>query len=236
VTRSRPLPRPRTNARRGCKTFELLARNRRTRWLLSTTPGGAIEPLHGSFVKRFLSKLPAGGKVLDAACGTGKYFTMVLSGGHSLVGVDQAGASLGIAQAKFPGVPTEKHYLQDLPYRDEFDGVMCVDAMEFVPPEDWPGVLELIHRALHAGGWLYFTIEVAADDAIRAANEKARRSGLPVVDGEVMWGDPDPYYHHYPSIERVRKWVAAAGFNIKEDARGPWTEDHAYHHVLARAI
>jgi SAM-dependent methyltransferase len=89
--------------------------------------------------------------VLDAACGTGKYFPMVLATGRSLLGVDHAGAALAIAAAKFSSVPTEKHALQELPYWEEFDGVMCVDAMEFVPPEDWPVVLEHFGRALRSG-------------------------------------------------------------------------------------
>ncbi|MGH2489164.1 MAG: class I SAM-dependent methyltransferase, partial [Candidatus Limnocylindria bacterium] len=101
--------------------------------------------------------------------------------------MDHAGAYLANAGAKFSDVPTEKHDLQDLPYRDEFDGVMCIDAMEFVPPEDWPGVLERFRRALRPGGFLYLTVELAPEDQVRAANEEARRSGLPVVEGEVMW-------------------------------------------------
>jgi SAM-dependent methyltransferase len=173
--------------------------------------------------------------VLDAACGTGKYFPMVLAGGRRLLGVDHAGAYLAKAAAKFPQVPTDKHDLQDLPYRGEFDGVLCMDAMEFVPPEDWPPVLERFHRALRPGGWLYLTVELAREDQVRAVNQAARRSGLPVVDGEVIWDEPDGYYHHYPSMQQVRAWLADAGFAIEQEAEGPWhDEGYAYHHVLAR--
>ena len=35
---------------------------------------GEIEPMHHSFVERFLPRLPPDGRVLDAACGTGTYF------------------------------------------------------------------------------------------------------------------------------------------------------------------
>ena len=196
---------------------------------------GEIEPTHQVFVERFLSRLPQAGRVLDAACGTGKYFPMVLASGRSLFGVDHAGAALAITAAKFSQVPTDKQDLQELPYRGEFDGVLCVDAMEFVPPEDWPVVLERFRKALRPGGWLYLTVELAPDDRVRAANQAARRAGLPVVDGEVIWDEPDGYYHHYPSIQQVRAWLAAAGFAIEEEAEGPWhQEGYAYHHVLAR--
>jgi len=125
---------------------------------------GEIEATHQGFVEWFLSRLPPAGRVLDAACGTGKYFPMVLASGRSLLGVDHAGAALAIAAAKFPQVATERHDLQELPYQDQFHGVLCVDAMEFVPPEEWPAVLERFRRALHSGGWLYLTVELAPVD------------------------------------------------------------------------
>ena len=196
---------------------------------------GEIEPTHHGFVERFLSQLPSAGRVLDAACGTGKYFPMVLAAGRLLLGVDHAGAPLAIAAAKFPQVPTERHDLQELPYQDEFHGVLCVDAMEFVAPEDWPLVLERFRLALRPRGWLYLTVERARGDRVRAANQAARRSGLPVVDGEVIWDEPDGYYHHYPSMPQVRAWLADAGFTLDEEAEGPWHEEgYAYHHLLAR--
>jgi SAM-dependent methyltransferase len=196
---------------------------------------GEIEPMHHRFVERFLSRLPPDGRVLDAACGTGKYFPMVLASGRRLVGVDHAGALLANAAAKFPQVPTAQRDLQDLPYQGEFDGVLCVDAMEFVPPEDWPPVLERFHKALRPGGWLYLTVELAPADRVRAANQAARRRGLPVVEGEVIWEGPDGYYHHYPSMQQVRGWLGNLGFSIDEEAEGPWHEEgYAYHHVLTR--
>ena len=99
---------------------------------------GEIGDTHRRFVGRFLAALPPHGRVLDAPCGTGKYFAMVLESGRSLLGVDHSAGMLAEARAKFPQVQTEKFDLQDLRYRDEFDGVMCIDAMESLPPEDWP--------------------------------------------------------------------------------------------------
>jgi ubiquinone/menaquinone biosynthesis C-methylase UbiE len=171
---------------------------------------GEIGHLHRVFVERFLSRLPPGGRVLDAACGTGKYFEMVLESGRSLLGVDHSGGHLARAREKFPDVPTEKTDLQDLLYREEFDGVMCVDALEMVPPEDWPVVLDRFRRALRAGGWLYLTVERVPDAAVREATRSARAEGLPIVEGEVVWPEP-------------------------EDAEEPWREErYTYHHVLSR--
>jgi SAM-dependent methyltransferase len=197
---------------------------------------GEIDDTHRRFVERFCSLLPPGGWVLDAACGTGKYFGIVSGSGRSVVGVDHTQGYLDAAGAKHPQIPTEKHDLQDLPFEERFDGVMCVDAMEFVPPEEWPIVLERFRRALRPDGWLYLTVELAPDDEVRAANEETRAAGFPVVDGEVIWHDPDPYYHHYPSMDRVRAWLAHAGLALVDELEGPWDEGYAYRHVLARAV
>jgi SAM-dependent methyltransferase len=195
---------------------------------------GEIEDDHRAFIVRFLGQLPPGGRVLDAPCGTGKYFGMVLETGRSVLGVDQSGGYLARAATRYPGVRTEKLDIQDLTYRDAFDGVMCVDAMEFIPPEDWPLVLDRFREALHAEGWLYLTVELADPGAVREANAALRARALPVVDGEVMWEEPIGYYHHYPTLDRVRAWIAEAGFLIVDEAEGPWHDgDYAYHHVLA---
>ena len=47
---------------------------------------GEIEPMHHDLVGRFLSRLPPDGRVLDAACGTGKSFPMVLASARGLLG------------------------------------------------------------------------------------------------------------------------------------------------------
>ena len=196
---------------------------------------GGIEETHRAFVDRFLSSLPPGGRVLDAGCGTGKYFGMVLKSGRSVLGVDHSAGHLVRAREKFPDVPTELRELQELPYEEEFDGAMCVDALEMIPREDYPIVLAGFRRALRPGGRLYLTIERIPEDQVHGGNEQGRAAGLPLVEGELIW--EDDLYHHYPSMDRVRAWLAAAGFEVKEDLEGPWgpQEDYAYHHVLARA-
>jgi SAM-dependent methyltransferase len=198
---------------------------------------GQIDQTHRAFVERFLSLLPPGGRVLDAACGTGRFARLVLDRGHPLTCVDHTDAYLAKVLEKAPEAETARHDLQDLPFEQGFDGVMCVDAMEFVPPEDWPVVLERFRRALRSPGLLYATVELVPEAEIRAGDAAALRLGLPVIeDGEAIWDEPDWYYHFYPSLERARAWLADAGFEIVDELEGPWVgSEYAYHHVLARA-
>jgi cyclopropane fatty-acyl-phospholipid synthase-like methyltransferase len=92
-----------------------------------------------------------------------------------------------------------------------------MDAMEHVSPEDWKLVLDNFHRALKRGGYLYFTVEIAAADEIEAAYTRGRQAGLPVVYGE--WADGD-VYHFYPSFEQVREWILQAGLELIEEGEG----------------
>lgn len=197
----------------------------------------SIDGDHRAFVERFLARLPPDALVLDAACGTGKYVRMVLETGRTPVCVDHTEAYLEKVLEKAPGVRTAVHDLEELPFEREFDGVMCVDAMEFVPPEGWPVVLERFHRALRPEGWLYITVELVPDAEVRAGHEAAVRAGLPLVDeGEAIWDEPDWYYHFYPEVDRVRAWLRDAAFEIVDDDEGSWVDDaYAYHHLISRA-
>lgn len=104
----------------------------------------AISPSHAALVGRLTDLIRPGGDVLDAACGTGKYWPSVIAAGLRVTGIDQSAGMLAQAHRKHPEIPTRILALQDLAsdgnLRHRFDGLLCVDALENVPPEDWPGV------------------------------------------------------------------------------------------------
>ena len=114
---------------------------------------------HQQYMREFLSFLPQKSMILDAACGAGRYLPFLLEKRHSIIGIDQSQGILARAKAKFPSVQVEKVGLQEMAYREVFDGAICMDAMENVSPEDWPLVLSNFHGALKQGGYFYFTAE-----------------------------------------------------------------------------
>lgn len=133
---------------------------------------------------------------------------------------------LARAQAKFPAVTTEKVGLQEMAYREVFDGASCMDAMEMVFPEDWPLVLSNVYRAIKPGAHFYFTVELAAEEEIENAFAQGRQLGLPVVYGE--WAH-EGGYHYYPRLEQVREWLDGAQFNLIDETQGG-----GYHHFLVQ--
>lgn len=182
------------------------------------------------WVARLLRACPADSMILDAPCGTGKYFTMVAAAGHHVVGADQSAGMLAQARTLGTAIALHQVRLQELSYSSEFDAVLTIDAMENVPPEDWPLVLANLHRALRPGGYLYLTVEEVPQPVIEQAFATLTARGLPAVRGEITDGDVAGY-HYYPSRDRVIGWFNAARLQITDE--GFKQEDGwAYRHFL----
>jgi SAM-dependent methyltransferase len=189
-------------------------------------------PMHRRSVAKLVGFVPQGGAVLDAACGTAPYAGLVLDAGLAYVGADESAGMLTIAKAKWPAVRFEHVGLQELAFESAFDGVMCIDAMEHVPPEDWPNVVVAFHRALRPDGHLLLTLEEIEQDAIDEAFRVSSDEGSAATYGEVTEGDTAGY-HFYPGRERIDRWLAEGGFRIVDDD-DEWLDDYGYRHVLLR--
>jgi len=187
---------------------------------------GTISASHRHFLDRLLAMSRVQGVVLDAACGTGKYWPSILASGRTVIGVDQSAGMLEVARSKDPTVPTACVALQDLSFVEAFDAVVCIDALENVGPEDWPRVMSALSSAVRAGGPLYVTVELADPAAVTLAYEQARLAGHPVVPGEDFDGTG---YHYYPDRASVLAWLEDAGLGIVDQA-----EADEYWHLLLR--
>ena len=212
---------------------------------------------HRQFIEKFLGQLDAHSVLLDAACGAGLYDGMLLEAGHSVLGIDQSAGMLARArehfpQERFPRLRYARMGMQEMDFRAEFAGVICMDALEHVCPEDWPGIVARFQKALRPGGMLYVTVDAAELGEYREAYERAKAMGLPVVFGEVADELDAVYaqamalealderalsgerldlsvYHYHPFMEQVRTWFDQAGLAIEEEGTGD-----EYAHLLAR--
>jgi SAM-dependent methyltransferase len=185
------------------------------------------------WVRRLLAACPLGGVVLDAPCGTGRYFPIVAESGRQVVGIDESAGML--AQARARGVASELWHvgLQEMEFVARFDAVMTIDAMENVAPEDWPVVLANLHRALRPGGHLYLTVEEQDELDLDAVHALLIAQGLPAVRGEVVDGDVAGY-HFYPERKQVMNWMEDEGLGVVDetfDRHDGW----GYRHLLLRA-
>jgi 2-polyprenyl-3-methyl-5-hydroxy-6-metoxy-1,4-benzoquinol methylase len=113
---------------------------------------------------------------------------MLLEAGHSVVGIDQSAGMLARAREHFAEVRHGQTGLQEMDFREVFDGAICMDAMEHVCSEDWPGILQGFREALKPDGMLYFTANAAEaeGETVAQACERAKAQGPPVMFEEVV--------------------------------------------------
>ena len=116
-------------------------------------PGNDTIAVEQPVVRGLLDELPAGGPVLDAACGTGRHAAYLLAAGREVIGVDSNEAMLARAREKLPGVDLRAGELTALPLADaSVDGAVCALALSHLP-QLAPAVAELA-RVLRPGGRL----------------------------------------------------------------------------------
>jgi SAM-dependent methyltransferase len=168
------------------------------------------------WVARVLRLIGPGATVLDAPCGTGKYFPALAAAGVRVAGVDQSAGMLARARARGIAFSLERTSLQELAYVGRFDAVLTVDAMEHIPPEDWPGVLANLHRAARPGGLLYLTVHELSEHHLQRALASLSGRGLPAVWGELA--EPDtPGYHYCPGRGQAVDWFEKQGLAILDE-------------------
>jgi ubiquinone/menaquinone biosynthesis C-methylase UbiE len=133
-------------------------------------------PLHGAWVDRLVATVPAGGRILDAPCGTGRWFERVVGAGRRVVGIDQSPGMLAQAAARGLAERTEVGMLEDLADDRAFDAMLTIDGLENVSPEQWPRVAANLHRVVRPGGHVYLTLEELAERDIDEAWRPGGRS------------------------------------------------------------
>jgi ubiquinone/menaquinone biosynthesis C-methylase UbiE len=128
------------------------------RW--SVTYDGDPNPqtaLEESDVVELVSPRPRD-RILDAACGTGRYCRLFRDSGAEVIGVDFSEEMLCVARTALPSV--EFHYadlILPLPFSDgEFGKVNCAQALKHLP--DIRPALKEFARVIASGGTVTFSV------------------------------------------------------------------------------
>ncbi len=188
---------------------------------------GEFAATHLECVHELLAAIEPGQELLDAACGTGKYFSIFTASGRSVFGIDQSAEMLELARTKWPDVPTQQIALQDLRnalnLHGRFSGLVCIDAMEWVLHDDWSSVLKGFRTVLKPGSPVYINVELTGHHkrVIRARDVDL------VMPGEIFVGR---CYNCLPNRQTVLGWLSEAGFRISSERTGDY-----YWHLLMQA-
>ena len=101
----------------------------------------------------FASRLPRGGRLLDAGCGGGNAAAVRSSATLRVVGLDLARAQLRHFRSRIPTADPVMGDMTRLPFRTEsFDGVVSLYAIIHVPREEHRSLVREIHRILRPSG------------------------------------------------------------------------------------
>lgn len=110
---------------------------------------------------RMIDQVPERGRVLDIACGTGRYTETLLSRGYLAGGVDISSAMLGFAEkrvghyANLLALPNAD--AESLPFADSsFDGTTCMRLFHRVPPVHRSAMIQEVKRVTKDWAILFF--------------------------------------------------------------------------------
>lgn len=119
----------------------------------------ADTPTPSPWVARFASEIPAGGSVLDVACGSGRHTRLLLGRGHPVTAVDRDVSGLADLRAA-PGLTLLQVDLEanGWPLRGtEFAGVIVVNYL-------WRPLLDDVVGAVAPGGVLIYDTFAAGQE------------------------------------------------------------------------
>jgi SAM-dependent methyltransferase len=153
---------------------------------VARTLGAGMEGIRA----RFLAHVPPGGAVLDAGCGSGRDALAFRQAGYAVSAFDGS-ARLAEMAARTAGLPVRRMTFAEMDWEAAFDGVWACATLLHLGPDDLPGALANIRRALRPGGAFYCSFKEG--DTQRFANGR---------------------YFTDLTLVRLRTLLASAGFEL----------------------
>ena len=139
----------------------------------------------------FIEDLPAGTRVLDAGCGTGRDLALLDSHGMQPVGIDLSEGMLREAESTCSTAELYKADLTDLPLDDESIGAIWASAsILHLPAKDVPVAFDEFYRVLEPGG----------------------KACISVKSGEGAGYDPNGRFFTYFNEDELEEALEEAGF------------------------
>lgn len=125
-----------------------------------------------SLYPELLNRIPPGGLVLDAGCGSGRDILAFVERGLRVEAFD-ASAPLASLASRRTGVDVQVQRFEDwFPPSKRYDGIWCFASLLHVERHDLPEVLQKLRQALKPSGWLFASFKRGTTDTI---DEHGRR-------------------------------------------------------------
>lgn len=172
------------------------------------------------WLDRFMARLGAGARVLDAGCGNGLPAARELARNCAVTGVDLSPLNVERARAL---VPAARFLCADMTTvafaPGSFDAVVAFYSVINVPLEDQPALIQRFADWLVPGGQLLVTVGQEAWTGI-----------------EIDWRGVQglPMYYSHAHVTQYREWFDQAGLVVQEQGRIPLRGNPGYAMLVAR--
>lgn len=111
----------------------------------------------------FLAQLPAGGRILDAGCGSGRDAQAFHQLGYQVDAFDASSEMVARATA-LSGLPVQCLRFEQLTAVEQYDGIWCCASLLHVPADELSGVMAILARALKPSGVWYLSFKLGSGE------------------------------------------------------------------------
>ena len=116
--------------------------------------------------RRFTSLLPAGARILDLGCGSGRDTRAFIAAGYRVTATDGS-AELCRLASELCGVPVRHELFQDLADVSAYDGIWACSSILHLPRPQLADVLGRMERALVPRGVVYTSFKLGDHEGMR---------------------------------------------------------------------
>ena len=131
----------------------------------------------------FADSFSKGGKILDIGCGSGRDLAVLYRLGYDCYGVDPTPEFVAIAQQLHSELENRIALgkLPDLqvPFNDNFDGVLCSAVLMHIDIEQLPATAMAIKSCLKVGGRLLYSVPSKRTDVVESNRDLNGRLFIP---------------------------------------------------------
>lgn len=114
----------------------------------------------------FLERIPKGGRILDAGCGSGRDSKAFLQQGYRVEAFD-ATAEMAKLASQHTGLPVKQMTFSDVDAVNRYDGIWCCASLLHVSAAELPDAMAKLARALKPGGIWYVSFKYGDGERVK---------------------------------------------------------------------
>ena len=127
---------------------------------------GTVDVAFTEIQDLFIEYIPAGGKILDFGCGSGRDTKYFISRGYDVYATDGSEELCKIA-SEYTGIQVKQMLFEELDEVEEYDGVWACASILHVAKKQLPDIIKKIAIATKKGGIVYTSFKYGEFEGIR---------------------------------------------------------------------